>query len=214
MNTDIRKYHLVSAILVFVAIPALLFSLGELPRRSLMKEAFSLLTVLAFWLMLAQFFLARGNRYFVRAFRFSSVLSVHKAVGYSVVAVFLVHPLLIVIPRFFEGGVSPVDALITLLTTFDNTGVVLGLIAWGLMLLIGVTSLFRDRLAMRYPAWKVFHGVLSLVFIVIAAWHAIELGRHMDAVMSALAIVLAATGMAILIKQYALMVDDTLGVKQ
>ena len=214
MNADIRKYHLAGAILVFVALPAALFGLGEVPRRTLLKEAFSLLTVLAFALLLGQFFLARSNRYFVRAFRFSSVLGVHKAVGYSVVGVFLVHPVLVVLPRYFEGGVSPFDALVTLVTTFGGPGVVQGLIAWGLILLIGATSLFRERLNIGYPAWKVLHGVLSILLIIIATWHAIELGRHMDGITTAFVIVLASAGVVMLLSHYAPTTGKTVGGAQ
>ena len=212
MDAHIKKYHLAIVVLVFVALPAVLFSLGEV------KEAFSLLSVLALALLLGQFFLARSNRYFVRAFRFSSVLGVHKAIGYSVVGMFLIHPVLIVLPRYFEGGVSPFDALVTLLTTFAGPGVVQGLIAWGLMLLIGATSLFREKLNMSYPAWKMFHGVLSMLFIIVATWHAIELGRHMDGMMTAFVVVLASTGVVMLLRHYAPTTDSgagsAVGVKQ
>lgn len=59
MDTDIKNDRLASAIPVSVALSVMLFSLGDLPARSLLKEAFSPLAVLAFSLMLGQFFLAR-----------------------------------------------------------------------------------------------------------------------------------------------------------
>lgn len=95
MNSDIRRYHLFGAILIFAALPVMFFALEDFDRRTLLKEILSLLTVLAFAAALGQFFLARSNRYFVSAFRFGRVLSVHKFIGYSVAIVFLVHPSLI-----------------------------------------------------------------------------------------------------------------------
>ena len=213
MNADIKKYHLIAAVLVFVVLPVMFLSLGDFPKRSLLKESISMLTVLAFSLMLGQFFLARSNQYFTRAFKFSRVLSIHKSIGYSVVGIFLVHPVLIVLPRFYEAGISPFDALITILTTFESLGVVLGLISWSLMLLIGATSLFRGKLNMRYKTWKLFHGILSILFISTASWHAIELGRHTDKIISIFIILLALTGSIILIKQYTLKLNNTLGAK-
>jgi len=204
MNTDIKKYHLISAVLVFVVLPVMLFNLGDFPRRTFLKESISMLTVVAFSLMLGQFFLARSNNYLTRAFRFSRVLSVHKFIGYSVVGIFLLHPFLIVLPRFSEAGVSPFDALMTMLTTFESLGIVLGLVSWCLMLLIGATSLFRDKLNISYRSWKLFHGILSILFIISASWHAIELGRHTDTIISIFIILLALTGSILLIKQYAL----------
>lgn len=204
MNTDIKKYHVLAAILVFIVLPVLFVSLGDFPRRTLLKESISMLTVLAFALMLGQFFLVRGNQYFIRVFKYSRVLAVHKFIGYSVAGIFLVHPFLIVLPRFYEAGVSPFDALVTILTTLDSPGVVLGLITWSLMLLIGVTSLFRARLKLSYKTWKLFHGILSILFVITASWHAIELGRHTDMIISIFIIVLALAGSTLLIKQYAL----------
>jgi len=214
MKTGIKTYNFVGAILVFVGLPIMFLSLGDSPRRSLLKESISLLTVVAFSLMLGQFFLARSNRYFISAFRFSSVLAVHKFIGYSAVGVFLVHPFLIVLPRFFEAGVSPIEALITMLTTYESRGVVLGLTAWSLMLLIGVTSLFRDKMNMSYRTWKWFHGILSLLFIVVASWHAIELGRHTGKLISVFIILLALTGSVLLMRQYADQIQDASGAKQ
>lgn len=155
------------------------------------------------YVMLGQFFLVRSNQQFTRVFKFSRVLSVHKLIGYSVVSIFLVHPFLIVLPRFYESGVSPFDALITILTTFESLGVVLGLISWILMLLIGATSPFRDKLNMSYKTWKLFHGILSILFIATASGHAIELDRRTDKMISIFIILLASTGSIILIKLYA-----------
>lgn len=214
MKIDIKTYHLVGAILVFVGLPIMFLGLGDFPRRSLLKESISFLTVVAFSLMLSQFFLARSNRYFISAFKFSRVLAVHEFIGYSAVGAFLVHPFLIVLPRFYEAGVSPIHALVTILTTLESRGVVLGLVAWGLMFLIGLSSLFRDKMPMSYRTWTQLHGTLSLLFIAIASWHAIELGRHTDKLISVFIILLALTGSSLLIRRYADQVTDASGAKQ
>jgi predicted ferric reductase len=214
MNSAIRRYHLFGAVLLFVLLPVTLLALTEYPRRTLLKEAISLLTVLAFAATLGQLFLAKSNRYFVSVFRFSRVLAVHKFIGYAAAGLFLVHPFLLVLPRFYESGVAPFDALITILTTVDSPGVVLGLIAWSLMLLIGVTSLFRERMNMSYRRWRWYHGILSILFIVIASWHAIELGRHTGGSMSVFITLLALTGSLLLVRQYADQINAAVGAKQ
>lgn len=202
METEIKRYHLVTALFVFIVLPIGFFAFGDFSRRSDLKESISLFTILACALMLSQFFLARSDHYFVKPFKFSHVLSIHKFIGYSAVGFFLVHPFLIVLPRFFEAGGSPFDAFIQILTSFESLGVILGLISWSLMLALGATSLFRNRLKMSYYTWKVFHGFLSILFIAIASWHAIELGRHTNSVISAFIIFLAITGSSLLIKKY------------
>ncbi len=219
MNTNIKTYHIIVAVFIFIILPVGLFEFGDFPSRSNLKEAISLVTILAFSLMLSQFFLARSNYDFVKFFKFSRVLSVHKLTGYSVVVFFLIHPFLIVLPRFFEAGVSPLDAFIQILTTFESLGVILGQISWGLIFLLGLTSIFRNKLfkgklKIKYKTWKIFHGLLSILFIVIASWHAIELGRHTDRVISTFIILLAITGSGLLVKQYTSSSKTALDVTQ
>jgi DMSO/TMAO reductase YedYZ heme-binding membrane subunit len=99
--------------------------------------------------------------------------------------------------------VSPVDAFITMVTTL-NLGVILGIIAWCLMLVLGLTSLIRNKLHMKYKSWRVLHGILAILFAAIAVWHAIDLGRHSSLVMSIVLSLLTAGGIVILLKTYTL----------
>lgn len=203
---DIKRYNLATGIAVFVALPILFYGFGDVPRRSLLKEALSVLTLLSFSFMLAQFFLARSNETVIRQYRLKHVLQTHKVIAYFVLTAFLVHPFLIVVPRYFEAGVAPLDALTTLLTTFDSLGVLLGMVAWCLLLILGITAMFRFRLVgilgIRYITWRKFHGFLVTAFIFIAAWHAIELGRHTDEFMSAFIVLVAVAGIGLLLKMY------------
>lgn len=206
MSMDLKKYHLLAALTAFVVLPLLFYAVGDVPRRSLLKESVSILTLLSFCLALSQFFLARSNEKAIRQFRMKHILRTHKVIAYSVLAVLLLHPLLVVLPRYFEAGVSPFDALVTMLTTFETPGLVLGMIAWCLMLILGVSAVFRiriiKRLGIKYPAWRKFHGFLAIGFVVCAAWHAIDIGRHTGQLMSALFIAIAASGIALLLKMY------------
>lgn len=190
------------SLLAFTGIPLLLlFAMGNFPERSLLKEALSVITILAFCQLIGQFFWARANRFAVRNLTMAKVLKYHKFIGYTFIVVMLLHPLYLVIPRFFESGVSPVDAFITMITTL-NQGVVLGIIAWCLMLVLGVTSLVRNTLPMKYKSWRVLHGILAMLFVSIAAWHAIDLGRHSNLAMSILLSMLTAGGILLLLQTY------------
>jgi len=70
------------------------------------------------------------------------------------------------------------------------------------MLTLGITSLARNILPMRYTTWRIFHGILAMMFISIAAWHVIDLGRHSTLTMSILIAVLTACGVLLLLKTY------------
>lgn len=202
MEKKIRIYNLIAALLIFVGLPFLLWVLGDFPRRTLLKETISLLSILAFCLMLGQFFLARSNSKILKEHKMAGVLKIHKFIGYFFTAVLILHPFLIVFPRYFESGITPVEAFTTILSSYSNTGVFLGIGAYFLMLVLGLTSLFRNSLGLKYKTWRVFHGFLSIAFITMASWHALLQGRHMNLPMSILVLTLAASGIILLLRTY------------
>lgn len=202
MKTSVQTYNHLAAISVFVALPLIIWTLGDIPRRTFLKETISLLTLLSFSMMILQFFLSRGNGKTLKVHRKVKVLKLHKIIGYVFVSFLLLHPFLIVVPRYLEAGIQPGEALTTMLTTWDSRGIVLGLTAWCLMFLLGLSSIFRRKLGMKYNTWRVFHGILSMIFIILATWHAMELGRHTDLPMSAYMVVLGSLGVFQLLRLY------------
>ena len=202
MNNFITSRFFRQALMAFTGIPLLIWAMGNFPERSVLKESLLIITVLAFCQMIGQFFWTRMNGTAVKDLKMSRLIKYHKIMGYVLVILLLFHPLCLVIPRFFESGISPVDAFVSILKTM-NQGVVLGIIAWCLMLALAITSFVREKLPMTYKTWRVFHGILALVFVAVAAWHAIDLGRHFNLAMSIL-ITLMTTGASLLVlKTYA-----------
>ena len=206
MKPNAKIFTILAAASIFLGLPLLFYTTGDAPERSLLKEAISGLTVLSFGLMLGQYFLARSNQAVLAVFKAPAVQKVHKWIAYTAISIMAFHPFLIVFPRFFEGGVKPWDAFWTMITDFQNLGIVLGLIAWVLMVSLGVTAYFRmklmHRFKSRYRGWRYFHGGLAVVFTVTAAWHSIVLGRHTDTAMSTFYIVLATVGIGLLARLY------------
>ncbi len=202
MEKQIKKYNIIGAILLFIGFPIFFWAIGDIPKRTILKEAISVLTLLAYFLMLGQFFLARTNKNLLSGHKMSSILNIHKIIGYIFVTFLLFHPLLIVFPRYFESGVNPVEAFITIISTYHNTGVLLGIISWTLILILGFTSFFRNKIGMSFKTWRVFHGLLSIAFIILATWHAIDLGRHTNLNMSIFMIILAGFGVLLVMKSY------------
>ena len=188
-------------LLVFAGMPLLIWIMGDLPERSLLKESLSIMTILAFYQMIGQFFLAKTNRCVVDTLKMNRVIKYHKIIGYTFVVILLLHPFLLVLPKFFESGVSPVDAFITIISTM-NQGVLLGIIAWCLMLILAITALARKKLPIKYPAWRVFYGLLAILFICIATWHVINLGRHSNLAMATFITILTAGGILLLLRTY------------
>ena len=201
MNAYIKSTFLRLSILTFTGTPLLIWSLGDFSERSLLKTSLAVITILAFCQMIDQFFWTRTNRYAVKNLKMNKLIKYHKIIGYTFVITLLLHPVLLIVPRFFESGVAPVDAFITIITTF-NQGVVLGIIAWCLMLTLGITSLAPKKLPMKYKTWRIFHSTLAMMFISIAAWHVIDLGRHSSHAMSIFISILTAGGILHLLKAY------------
>ena len=202
MKELIDKYNLIPKTIIFIGFPILFWAVGDFPRRTTLKETISIITLLAFSLMVGQFFLTRGYRAIHKELKMSNLNKIHKAIGYTFTFVLFVHPFLIVVPRYFESGVEPLDAFWTIITSFNSLGVVLGLIAWLLMLIIGITSIIRNKLSMSYKTWRIIHGTLSILFISTAAWHATELGRHTNLATSVFLITITSGGVLLLIRTY------------
>jgi len=197
-----KTYNYLAAILFFLTLPLLFWTLGDAPRRSFLKEIISILTLLGYFMMLGQFFLSRGNKKILKPHKMAKVVKFHKVLGYIFVSILLLHPFLIVVPRFFEGGIAPSEAFKTMITTWDSQGIILGMVAWCLMLILGITSIFRKSLGMKYTTWRVFHGILSMAFITLATWHAMDLGRHTELPMSLYMGGIAGLGVLLLLRTY------------
>lgn len=200
MSLNIKILYTILFGLVFLILPIVFFFLGDFPSRTILKTSISIITIAAFFILIAQFFLSNINISLV--FKMFKVVKIHKVLGYIVLAIFLIHPFLIVVPRFFEVGPSPFESFFKMVLAFDNLGVILGIVAWILMFILGFTSFFRDKLNIKYKHWKYLHGGLSILFILIAAWHAIDLGRHMSSLMITLIVVLTLFASFLLIKKY------------
>lgn len=201
MSDYFKSNFFIQSILIFMGLPLLFWAFSGLPARSFLKETLSVISILAFCQMMGQFYWARTSRRAVKSLKMGKIVKYHKIIGYTFVAILLLHPFFLVIPRFSESGVAPFEALITILSTF-NQGVLLGITAWGLMLILGITALFRNKLPIKYRTWRTLHGTLAILFMVLAAWHVIDLGRHSSQSMSALITLGTAGGVLLLLKTY------------
>lgn len=200
-NTHYIKKFLLLAF-TFIGIPILLYGLGDFPKRELFKEILSLTTILGFTLLLSQFFSTRMNKKLVKTIRMVNVLKIHKIIGYVFISILLLHPFFIIIPKFFDNTVTPFDAFYRLITTFSSLGVVLGLVAYACMLILLITSFFRFKLYITYRSWRALHGYLTLLFVITATWHVINLGRHSNTSFSIYYTLMVVSGFYYLLNTY------------
>ena len=180
MENNIKLKYILISLFIFVIIPLFILSLQTLPPRTLLKESTSVLVIVGFFFLLGQFYLNRSNKVFIKIYKMVKIIKLHKIIGYTVIAIFFIHPFLIVLPRFFEAGVDPIYAFWLMITDFKSLGIIFGLIAWCVMIALLLTSFYKDKLNMTYVKWRVLHIVLSIVFVAAGLWHVIDLGRHMN----------------------------------
>ena len=199
MHMDFKTKIFRQPVLVFTGMPLLIWSVGNYPERSWLKESLSVMMILVFCQMVSLFFWSRSNAVAVKDLKMGRIIKIHKAVGYTCVAFMLLHSVFLVVPRLFEAGVLPGAAFLNVITTF-NRRILLGMLAWSLLLTIGLSAFARNRLPMTYKTWRKFHGILAVLCVTAAAWHMINLGRHSNLALSMLIILLTAGGVGLLLK--------------
>lgn len=202
MKTKSYIFKLSALIITFIGVPLLIYFSGNFPKRNTLMETISIVTILGYSLLLSQFFTSRLNKSLIKKIRMINVLAIHKFIGYLFISILLLHPFFIIIPKFFDNAVSPSDAFIKLITTFSSTGVILGLIAYASMVLLLLTSYFRFKLHLKYKTWRNLHGYLTVLFIITATWHVINIGRHSNASFTMYYLIAVVSGMYYLVKTY------------
>ena len=145
MNSQTNKLGLLPVIMLFTGLPIFFYATGDFPRRTLLKESISLLTIIGLCLILAQFFLTRSGNFLLLRYNMVKVITIHKIIGYVFLCIFLIHPFLIVLSRYFEAGLEPADCLNTILSAYNNPGVLSGIFAWCLMFILLSTAIFRKN---------------------------------------------------------------------
>jgi predicted ferric reductase len=101
------------------------------------------------------------------------VLQFHRQIGIVAVGLVLAHPVLLVASE--PGYLEFFDPRVNLLRAMALTAVVPALI------LLFVTSIWREFVRLNYEWWRVGHGVLALAVVFIGMVHGIQVGEHLDA---------------------------------
>lgn len=176
-----KTYQTILLIFLFIALPIVLYFTGDFPQRSVLMECLSMMTLISYFIMILQFFLSRVGLSILHEYKMSKMVKWHKTLGYIFTGILFLHPLFIIVPRYYDSGLDPINAFLLIINQYDtNFAIASGLLAWALMLVIGLTAFFRSNLGMSYKTWRIFHGILSILFVLCADWHILKLGRHMN----------------------------------
>lgn len=171
----IRKSNLVVAYLAILLIPYLATLSLNLDYKGLYSATLGFLNVVAMMAFFIQFPLAGRVKHLPVFSNIDWSMSRHKQVGKWLGLFFLLHPLLILAPRFlvsFDDGMTSVVEAIT------SPQLLTGIIAWLVMIVWVVLAIFKDRLRISYETWHLTHLLGFVMVCVLATLHITSVGRH------------------------------------
>ena len=172
---QIRKRNLVLAYLAILLIPYLAIQSLAIDYKGLYSAALAFLNTFAMMAFFIQFPLAGRLKHFPMFSNIDWSMSRHKKVGKWLGVFFLLHPLLILAPRFL---VSFDDGMTSVLEAVTSPQLLTGIIAWFVMILWVLLAIFKDRISISYETWHLSHLLGFVVICVLATLHITNVGRH------------------------------------
>ncbi|WOJ97724.1 ferric reductase-like transmembrane domain-containing protein [Congregibacter brevis] len=175
MRSPLSYGALTGIYVVAILVPWALSYIEGLAVRGWYEELVQLLSIIGLSMMLLQFFLTARVDAVARQAGVDNTMRLHTKMGELVGYLVLLHPLLIVAPRFF---VAPSFALGDLWDLFTSPETSTGMYAWCLMLVWVLMAVFKERTGLSYEAWRYTHSAGFVAIIILATHHAMTIGRH------------------------------------
>ncbi|RBW49805.1 ferric reductase-like transmembrane domain-containing protein [Marinobacter sp. F3R11] len=172
---QIRKSNLVLAYLAILLIPYLATFSLNIDYKGFYSATLVFLNTVAMMAFFTQFPLAGRFKHLPVFSNIDWSMSKHKRAGKWIGFVFLLHPMLILAPRFL---VSFDDGMTSLAEAITSPQLLTGLIAWVVMILWVLSAIFKDRLRISYETWHLTHLLGFVVICVLATLHITSVGRH------------------------------------
>lgn len=160
---------------LLLVIPLVIAETLGMLNKNLYHSLLSSVTLLAMMAFFVQFPLAGRLKRWPLFANIDWAMGTHKKWGQYIGLFFFLHPLLIVAPKLL---VSTDDAIHSLIKMLTEPATLTGVIAWVMMLLWILMSIFKDRLNMRYETWRFVHLLGFVVILTLAVLHITKVGSH------------------------------------
>jgi predicted ferric reductase len=161
--------------LAVVLLPWGLSYIEGLAIRGWYEELVTLLSIVGLSMMLFQFALTARVDAVAGRTGVDNTMRVHTRYGEYVAYLILLHPFLIVLPRFI---VAPSFALGDVWELFTQPETSTGMYAWSLMIVWVLMAVFKEKTGLSYEAWRYSHSAGFVAIIILATHHAVTVGRH------------------------------------
>ncbi len=161
--------------LVIVLLPYLWSLTQGLAWRGVYPGMVTLLNLGGFAAFLAQYPLSGRVESVTRRAGIDHGMWLHRRVGELLAVYFLLHPFLIVLPRYVLAPERASADIWTALAAAESTT---GLYAWAIMIAWVLMARYRNRLGLGYEAWRISHGLGLVLVAILATHHVVTVGRH------------------------------------
>ncbi len=169
------------AIVLIVLYTAILLSplcitwLSGIAPRTFVDELASGMGMVAFSAFLAEFVMSGRFRAVSARIGMDVTMRMHQLFARSVLVLALLHPFLYSTPF---ASAKPWDPTKRLTLNFDALAMAGGTLAWVLLSLLVLLSVFRDKLPYRYETWRLAHGLGAVAIAALILHHSLTIGRY------------------------------------
>ena len=189
------------AILYVVALtaPLLLAHLSGLRPQTAWREAASAAGIAAGVALMLQFVTSGRFEPLSGRIGIDVTMAFHKWSARALAVVIVIHPLLFMAPDFIANPGRGVSRFLHLLVA---PRYLTGVVAAVFILAVVVLAVSRDRIGVRYEAWRASHGIMALIAAGLVVLHALRAGSYsrnlpLEAVWPLLAAVVLASALIV-----------------
>ena len=152
--------------------PLLMAWVGDQPGRGWLLEFGTGLGLVGLGLMVVQAWTSGRQVSVAPSFGADNLMHFHRHLGLLAVLMALAHPLtLFVVDPDYLRYLDPRDDWMRATALWALSGA---------LMLVAISSYFRESLGLSYELWRLLHGALALVILSAALGHALMVGHHLD----------------------------------
>ncbi|TCS43319.1 ferredoxin reductase family protein [Reinekea marinisedimentorum] len=170
-----RKAKLFLGYVCLMVLPFLATYALDMQEKNTYAAFVSLFNTLAMMMFFIQFPLGSRLKSIPLFANIDWNMSHHKKVGQWLGVIFLLHPLLILMPKF---AMSQTDGMRAIMEVIRAPQMLTGIIAWVGMIVWILMSIFKDRLPMKYETWRFTHMLGFVAIAILATLHVTTVGQH------------------------------------